>query len=225
MPRRSKKATATNKKAKKAESKKVEEDEKALKSPESDVPLSDDEQEATAPLKVVVQAAKKATKQSKKVTAAVSLKINKKRKDIQAESEDDSAEEGPSPVEETDARTNSRPSRRAAATKKTKYTEVDSSTDVESDSEADDHFEEAIPKNKSRHKTTSLKSAPTKKLNVAGRTPLKDVKNSGKNGLEKKADVKPTIDVKNLTPNVAKIKSQMWQPNDGDWRVESGIDY
>jgi hypothetical protein len=103
-----------------------------------------------------------------------------------------------------------RPSRRAVATKKTKYTEVDSSTDTESecDSGTEEAFQNIQKKVDGRKKEKSAKkSAKTEK----------NEKTSRQDGAARRID--------DLTPDVEALCKTVYKQPDGDWRTFAAMDY
>ena len=107
----------------------------------------------------------------------------------------------------------SRPSRRAAAAKKTKY--IDSSTDDETDSETEEANDPKKMATAGKKKKAPTAIATTK---AGKKTPL-----TNKTGGKTKKNATRLDDV---TPDVNAIRKTVYkQPEAGDWRVMSVVDY
>ncbi len=142
------------------------------------------------------------------IASSSSSKISQKKRQV-----DEKNEEQDPVSEDFHSRNNDRPSRRVA-TKKVKYTEIDTTTDEESASEDGEDIQE-MPKNETiRHKSVAKKPVSS------ATQPFKDFKNVEKH--KKQSMDKRTS---NSTPHVGSIRSKMWQPHEEDWRASGGIDY
>jgi hypothetical protein len=155
------------------------------------------------------QSGKKAKEASSCVAAIASNR--KKREVVKDEEGEDNEPNLAKDKDEEQAHSRGRLPRRVA-TKKAKYTEVDSTTDEESANEEvedDDDFEHnSINKSKKTgHKKTKTRSIPARS---------KEDTTSCKN--EKKVNKPPLQNIKEQI-------SDVWKPSQGDWRSLAGIDY